>query len=164
MTPAIDALKKAGIQYKLLEYSHDSQASHSSSGGYGEEAASLLNQSTKQVFKTLVVSTDPKDNSKQLAIAIVPVSHQLDLKALAKSLKTKKTSMADTTAAQNATGYILGGISPFGQKKRLPFMLDSSALNYESIFVSGGKRGLEIELAPQALIKLCRANTANIKA
>jgi len=158
MTPAIEALKKAGIQYKLHEYPHDSQAS-----SYGEEASNLLNLPPERVFKTLVISCDAKDNSKQLVVAIVPVSHQLDLKVLAKSLKTKKTSMADATAAQNATGYILGGISPLGQKKRLPFTLDSSAANFSSIFVSGGKRGLEIELAPEDLIKLCNANTADIK-
>jgi len=158
MTPAIEALKKAGIQYKLHEYPHDAQSS-----SYGEEAANCLNQATEQVFKTLVISCDPKDNSKLLAIAIVPVSHQLDLKALAKSLKSKKISMADVTAAQNATGYILGGISPLGQKKCLPFTLDSSAANFSSIFVSGGKRGLEIELAPEDLITMCNANTADIK-
>ena len=162
MTPAIDALKKAGIQYKLHEYPHDAQASQSSS--YGEEAAKLLNLPSERVFKTLVVSTDPKDKSKQLAIAIVPVSHQLDLKALAKSLKTKKAAMADVTAAQNATGYILGGFSPLGQKKRLPFTLDSTATDFDTIFFSGGKRGLEIELAAVDLIKMCRANLADIKA
>ncbi len=161
MTPAIEALNKAGIQYKLHEYPHDAQATKSSS--YGEEAANLLNIPTEQVFKTLVISCDANDNSKQLVIAIVPVSHQLDLKALAKSLKTKKACMADSSAAQNATGYILGGISPLGQKKCLPFTLDSSALNFSSIFVSGGKRGLEIEIAPEDLIKLCKANSADIK-
>ena len=93
MTPAIEALKKAGIQYKLHEYPHDSQATQSSS--YGEEAANLLNIPPERVFKTLVVSSDTKDNSKQLAIAIVPVSHQLDLKALAKSFKTKKAPSHD---------------------------------------------------------------------
>lgn len=159
MTPAIDALKKAGIQYKLHEYSHDAQAP-----SYGEEAANCLNVEAERVFKTLVISGDINDNSKQLAIAIVPVSHQLDLKAVAKSLKTKKTCMAEVTAAQNATGYILGGISPLGQKKRLPFTLDSSAEQYETIFVSGGKRGLEIELDPRDLSKLCSATTADIKA
>ena len=159
MTPAIEALKKAGIQYKLHEYSHDSHAS-----SYGEEAATCLNVSPQQVFKTLIVSGDATDNSKQLAVAIVPVSHQLDLKAVAKSLKTKKTNMADSTAAQNATGYILGGISPLGQKKRLPCTLDSSAENFKSIFVSGGKRGLEIEISPSDLVALCSAKTADIKA
>ncbi len=162
MTPAIEKLKNAGIEYKVYQYPHDSQTTQSSS--YGEEAANLLNLAAERVFKTLVVSSDANDNSKQLAIAIVPVSHQLDLKAVAKAFKTKKASMADATAAQNATGYILGGISPLGQKKRMPFVLDSSAENFDSIFVSGGKRGLEIELAPQDLIKLCNAKTADIRA
>jgi len=159
MTPAIDALKKAGIQYQLHEYSHDSQAA-----SYGEEAANCLNVEAGRVFKTLVVSGDTSDNSKNLAIAIVPVTHQLDLKAVAKSIKTKKAVMADTTAAQNATGYILGGISPLGQKKRLTFTMDSSAAQYQTIFVSGGKRGLEIELSPEDLINQCKVNIADIKA
>lgn len=158
MTPAIAALKRAGVQYTLHEYPHDSQAT-----SYGDEAANCLNITPNRIFKTLVISMNASDNSKQLAVAIVPVSNQLDLKAVAKSLSTKKTSMADSTAAQNTTGYILGGISPLGQKKRLPVTLDSSALNYETIFVSGGKRGLEIELSPQDLIKLCCANSADIK-
>ena len=158
MTPAIEALKKSGIQYKLHEYSHNSHAS-----SYGKEAADLLNMPEEQVFKTLVISCDPSDNSKKLAIAIVPVSHQLDLKALAKFLNTKKTNMADANAAQNATGYILGGISPLGQKKRLPYILDVSVTNYKTIFVSGGKRGLELEIAPLCLIKCCQAKLADIK-
>ncbi len=155
MTPAVDAAKKAGIQYTLHEYSHDSQAS-----SYGEEAASLLNVSPNQVFKTLLISAT---DSNQLAVAIVPVSHQLNLKSAAKALGFKKASMADPTAAENATGYILGGISPLGQKKRLPFVLDDSANEHKTIFLSAGKRGLEIELSPNDLIKLCNAKTADIK-
>jgi len=158
MTPAIDALNKASIEFKLHEYSHDSKAA-----SYGEEAAFSLNIQADRVFKTLLISQDPSDNSKALAVAIVPVSHQLDLKSVAKSLKTKKASMADSTAAQNATGYILGGISPLGQKKRLAVTLDVSALEFETIFVSGGKRGLEIELSPKDLIRMCSANTSDIK-
>ncbi len=155
MTPAVDAAKKAGIQYSLHEYSHDSAAS-----SYGEEAANLLNVSSDQVFKTLLISTA---DTKQLAVAIVPVSHQLNLKSAAKALSFKKASMADPAEAEKATGYILGGISPLGQKKRLPFVLDVSATDFETIFVSAGKRGLEIELAPSDLIKLCNAKTADIK-
>lgn len=158
MTPAIEALKKAGVTYQIHEYTHDSLAS-----SYGEEAAKCLNIPSLRVFKTLVISCDATDNSKQLAIAILPVSHQLNLKAVAKNLKTKKVSMADTNAAQNTTGYILGGISPLGQKKALATVLDSSAGDFETIFVSGGKRGLEIELAPYDLLELCNAKFAEIK-
>lgn len=159
MTPAIVALNKAGIQYKLHEYPHDPQAA-----SYGDEAAHCLKVDSERVFKTLVISGDHNDNCKQLAVAIVPVNHQLDLKAVAKSIKTKKVCMADAIAAQNATGYIVGGISPLGQKKRLPFILDSTALTFETIFVSGGKRGLEIELNANHLIKMCDAITADLKA
>ena len=155
MTPAVDAAKKAGIQYALHEYSHDSQAS-----SYGEEAASLLNISPNQIFKTLLIAAT---DSNQLAVAIVPVSNQLNLKSAAKALGFKKTSMANPAEAEKATGYILGGISPLGQKKRLPFVLDESAKRFETIYVSAGKRGLEIELAPNDLIKLCSAKTADIK-
>ena len=158
MTPAINVLTKANIPFKLHEYSHDPKAS-----SYGNEAVECLNANPDQVFKTLVISTDASDNTKQLAIAIVPVSHNLDHKGLAKSLKTKKSQMADPTAAQNTTGYILGGISPFGQKKRLPFRLDDSAQNFNTIFVSGGKRGLEIEISPTNLIQVCSACYADIK-
>ncbi|WP_299870839.1 Cys-tRNA(Pro) deacylase [uncultured Cocleimonas sp.] len=156
MTPAVDAAKKAGILYTLHEYSHDSQAS-----SYGEEAANLLDISPNQVFKTLLIAAT---DSKQLAVAIVPVSNQLNLKSAAKALSFKKASMADPTEAEKATGYILGGISPLGQKKRLPFVLDESATSYETIYVSAGKRGLEIELTPSDLIKLCNAKTVDIKA
>ncbi|GAA0419785.1 Cys-tRNA(Pro) deacylase [Cocleimonas flava] len=156
MTPAVDAAKKAGIRYTLHEYSHDSQAS-----SYGEEAATLLDISPNRVFKTLLIAAT---DSNQLAVAIVPVSNQLNLKSAAKALGFKKASMADPAEAEKATGYILGGISPLGQKKRLPFVLDESATGFETIYVSAGKRGLEIELAPGDLIKLCNAKTANIKA
>ena len=155
MTPTVDAAKKAGIQYSLHEYSHDSAAS-----SYGEEAANLLNQSPQQVFKTLVISAT---DINQLAIAIVPVSHQLNLKSVAKTLGFKKASMADPVEAEKATGYILGGISPLGQKKCLPVALDESANDFETIYVSSGKRGLEIELAPKDLITLCNAKTGDIK-
>ena len=161
MTPAIDFLNNAGVDYTLLEYVHDPHANHSTS--YGEEASNALNISPHRVFKTLLVSCDPADPSKKLAVAIVPVSHQLNLKATAKSLKTKKVCMADTTAVQNTTGYILGGISPLGQKKRLATIIDCSASDFDSIFVSGGKRGLEIEIAPQNLIDLVNAKLAEIK-
>ena len=154
MTPAVDAAKKAGIQFKIHEYLHDSAAS-----SYGEEAANLLNISPHQAFKTLVIA----DNDNKLAVAIVPVSHQLDLKSVAKVLRAKKVTMANPAEAEKATGYILGGISPLGQKKRLPIVIDKSANDFESIYVSAGRRGLEIELSPLDLIKLCSAISADIR-
>ena len=156
MTPAVRAAKKAGIVYQLHEYPHDSQTS-SHAMSYGEEASTLLGVSPDQVFKTLLVST----NTNQLAVAIIPVSHQLNLKSVAKALGAKKVSMADPHEAEKATGYVLGGISPLGQKKRLQFVVDESANNFATIYVSGGRRGLEIELGPDDLIRLCQATVIN---
>jgi len=149
MTPAVRLAKKANIQFKLYEYSHQAEAS-----SYGEEASKLLGIAPEQVFKTLLIACSA---TEQLAVAILPVSHQLNLKSVAKALGFKKVKMADPAKAENATGYVLGGISPLGQKKRLPFVIDSSANNFQTIFVSGGRRGLEIELAPTDLVQLCRA-------
>lgn len=154
MTPAIRAVKKAGIEFKVHEYSHDANAS-----SYGEEAAQLLGVDPSQVFKTLLI----ENAQGQLAVAILPVSHQLHLKAVAKVLGMKKVSMAKPAEAEKATGYVLGGISPLGQKKRLPFVVDQSALEFDTLFVSGGRRGLEIELKPSDLIRLCSAKEALIK-
>ena len=156
MTPAVAVAKKAGIRYQIHEYSHDSQAS-----SYGEETCDLLGLSPKQVFKTLVVSTGAKT---ELAVAIIPVSHQLNLKTVAKSLGVKKVAMAIPAEAEKATGYILGGISPLGQKKRLPFIVDDSVRYFDTIYVSAGRRGLEIELKPDDLIQLCNSEVASIKA
>jgi len=156
MTPAVRAIKKAGIQFQIHEYPHNSQAS-SNAVGYGEEASTLLGVSPDQVFKTLLIST----NTNQLAVAIIPVSHQLNLKSVAKALGAKKVNMADPHEAEKATGYVLGGISPLGQKKRLSFVIDESATAFKSIFVSGGRRGLEIEVAATDLIRLCQATVIN---
>lgn len=156
MTPAVRALKKVGIVFKLHEYSHDSQTS-SHAMSYGEEASTLLGVSPDQVFKTLLVET----STNQLAVAIIPVSHQLNLKSVAKALGAKKVAMADPHEAEKATGYVLGGISPLGQKKRLPFVIDESVNNFATVYVSGGRRGLEIELAPDDLIQLCQATIIN---
>ena len=155
MTPATQVAKKAGIDFKIHEYSHDSNAS-----SYGEEAAALLGIEASRVFKTLLVAS----NENKLAVAIVPVNGQLGLKAAAKALGAKKVAMANPNEAEKATGYILGGISPLGQKKRLPFIIDKSINNFETVFVSGGRRGLEIELSPADLIRLCSAKCAEIKA
>jgi Cys-tRNA(Pro)/Cys-tRNA(Cys) deacylase len=154
LTPAIKAAQKAGVSYKLHEYVHNPAAS-----SYGDEAAKELKLTSAQVFKTLVVS----NNTSQLAVAVTPVSHQLDLKLMAKALGVKKVSMAESVEAEKATGYILGGISPLGQKKRLPFVIDSSANKFETIHVSGGRRGLEIEISASDLIKICNAKVTDIK-
>lgn len=153
MTPATLVAEKAGIQFTLHEYLHDASAS-----SYGEEAAALLKIEQQRVFKTLLVARP----NKQLAVAIVPVNKQLSLKSIAKSLGVKKVVMAAPADAEKATGYVLGGISPLGQKKRLPFVIDNSINNYKTVYVSGGRRGLEIELSPTSLVKLCGAELSNI--
>ena len=155
MTPAIKAAEKAKIRFTVHEYEHDPTAK-----SYGEEAAAVLKQNPDRVFKTLVVALN--ENNAQLAVGIVPVSKQLDLKNIATTAKAKKAAMADVKAAERATGYVLGGISPLGQKKRLPTVVDASALRFGTIYVSAGRRGLEIELAPGDLIKLCNAQVADI--
>ncbi|AZZ93540.1 Cys-tRNA(Pro) deacylase [Hahella sp. KA22] len=147
MTPAINQAKKAKVTYQVHEYAHDPR-----SESYGEEAAQAMGAPAERVFKTLLVSLT--GGAQKLAVGIVPVSGKLDLKAVAKALGAKKAEMADPKEAERATGYIVGGISPLGQKKRLPTVLDDSSLNYATIFVSAGKRGLEIELAPQDLLSL----------
>ena len=155
MTPAIKAAEKAKIRFTVHEYEHDPAAK-----SYGEEAAAVLKQNPERVFKTLIVALN--GTNTQLAVGIVPVAKQLDLKNIATAAKAKKAAMADVKAAERATGYVLGGISPLGQKKRLPTVVDKSALRFETIYVSAGRRGLEIELAPADLIKLCSAQTADI--
>ncbi len=142
MTPAINSLIKANIKHKIHSYDHDPK-----SKAYGEEAAEELNVSFDRLFKTLVVSIE----SKVLAVAVVPVSKQLHLKSFAKSIKAKKVKMADKTYVERSTGYLLGGVSPIGQKKRLTTIIDESALSFDTIYVSAGKRGLQVELSPHDL-------------
>lgn len=148
MTPAVREAQQAGLEFETLEYDHDPKAA-----SYGEEAAHVLGQDPAQVFKTLVVKLD----GQRLAVGIVPVNGQLDLKAMAASQKAKKAAMAPQAEAERATGYVLGGISPLGQKRRLPTTVDASARQFEHVFVSGGKRGLELKLKPEDLITLCQA-------
>ena len=155
MTPATKAAKKAGVSFSIHQYDHDDAAA-----SYGEEAAVLLGVNPPQVFKTLLVACTA---TQKLAVALVPVSHQLNLKLVAKALAFKKVTMADPKKAEIATGYVLGGISPLGQKKRLPFVVDTSVNNFNTVFVSGGRRGLEIELAPADLVSLCDATISDIK-
>lgn len=151
-TPAITAAARAGIEHRVHAYEHD--PAH---GPYGEEAAAALGLDPARVFKTLVVAVDDA-----LTVAVVPVANQLDLKRLAAARGGKRAAMADPTAAERATGYVLGGISPLGQKTKLPVVVDASALIFDTVFVSAGRRGLEIELAPADLVSLTGATTAGI--
>ena len=151
-TPATKALDKAKVAYTTHAYEHDPK--HES---FGLEAAERLDLDPAVVFKTLVASVDGR-----LTVAIVPVERQLDLKALASAQRAKKAQMADVKQAERTTGYVAGGISPLGQKKALPTVLDSSALEHPAIHVSGGRRGLEIELAPADLVTLTGAVVAPI--
>ncbi|BCW05593.1 MULTISPECIES: Cys-tRNA(Pro) deacylase [Micrococcaceae] len=153
-TPATAALAAAGVSFVLHPYSHDPSAA-----SYGLEAAEVLGIDPKRVFKTLMVEVEGK-----LAVGIVPVSGNLDLKSVAAALGSKKAAMADPKAAERRTGYVLGGISPLGQRQPSPTVLDESALSYDTILVSGGRRGLDIEIAPGDLIRLTKAVTAPIGA
>ncbi len=151
-TPATAALAAAGVPFVLHPYAHDP-----STTSYGLEAAEVLGIDPARVFKTLMVEVEGR-----LAVAIVPVSGNLDLKSVAASLGSKKAAMADPKAAERRTGYVLGGISPLGQRQSSPTILDDSALAFGTILVSGGRRGLDIELSPSDLVNLTKAITAPI--
>ena len=153
-TPATVALARAGIAHTVHPYRHDHGALRDGLG-YGEEAAAALGVEPARVFKTLVASVDG-----ELLVAVLPVSARLDLKALAAAVSGKRAEMADQAAAQRATGYVVGGISPVGQRKRLRTVVDSSALEQDSVYVSGGRRGLDIELSPQDLVAVTGATVA----
>ena len=159
MTPAINLAKQRGLDYRLHEYTHDSNAA-----SFGLEAAEKLGVYVTQVFKTLVVLTD----TDVLAVAILPVDKTLNFKKMAKALSVnkmlacKKVQMADPKQVERSTGYVLGGVSPLGQKKRLPTVIDESAQTHSTIYVSGGRRGLEIELPPAQLATTLTARFASI--
>lgn len=154
MTPAINLLKKNKCEYKIHPYEHDPSCTN-----FGNEAVEKLNLDANRVFKTLLVELKPKE----LAVGIIPVSSNLSLKEIAKALKAKSANMADKDEAMRVTGYLLGGISPLGQKKRLRTVLDMSAMDFDTIFVSGGKRGLDIEVKPEDIVKLLKATVFDIK-
>lgn len=151
-TPATAALTKAGISFSAHAYDHDPATT-----SYGMEAATVLGLAPERVFKTLMA-----DVGGTLAVAIVPVNGSLDLKALAHALGHKKATMADPALAQRRSGYVLGGISPIGQRQHCPTVLDESALAHETIYVSGGRRGFDVGLAPADLITITKATTAPI--
>ena len=142
MTPAVIFLQQKGAQFRVLEYSHDQQVD-----SYGLEAVEKLSLEASTVFKTLVVALDNTEH----VVALVPAKNKLSMKQLAKAAKAKKAAMAQVSKVQNMTGYILGGVSPFGQKKHLKTFVDKSAMAHELIYVSGGKRGIELEIAPSLL-------------
>lgn len=153
MTPGIEAAKRAGIAYQVHQYAHDPAAD-----SYGLEAAEKLSVAPEQVFKTLVAKLD----GSTLVVAIIPVSARLNLKQLARALGGKKAVMAEPGDVERSTGYVLGGVSPLGQKKALLTVLDAPAQAWETILVSAGRRGLEIELSPQDLLTLTRGSWGSI--
>jgi Cys-tRNA(Pro)/Cys-tRNA(Cys) deacylase len=152
VTPAVRALESAGVPFTLHEYEHDPAAR-----SFGLEAAVALGLDPDQVFKTLLVTADGEQ-----AVGIVPVSCSLSLKAMGAALGRKRVEMCDPAVAQRVTGYVLGGISPFGQKKRLATVIDETCELYDTIYVSGGRRGLDVGVAPGDLVRLLDATAADI--
>ncbi|MFA5529253.1 MAG: Cys-tRNA(Pro) deacylase [Thiohalomonadaceae bacterium] len=155
MTPAIDAAKNAGVAHTVHAYEHDP-----SCAAYGTEAAEKMGVAATRVFKTLVVQLD----GKVFAVGIIPVAAQLSMKLMAKAAGAKKATMADKQDVERITGYVLGGVSPLGQKRRLKSFIDASARPFPTVYVSAGRRGLEIELAPDDLAHLTGAAFAELAA
>ncbi|MFE9421796.1 Cys-tRNA(Pro) deacylase [Kitasatospora sp. NPDC006697] len=151
-TPATVALEKAGVAFTVHAYQHDPAAP-----SYGGEAAEALGVAPERVFKTLVAEVDGV-----LTVGVVPVAGQLDLKALACAVGGKRAAMADPAAAERSSGYVRGGISPLGQRKALRTVVDEGALAFDTVYVSAGRRGLEVELAPADLVRLTGAVSAPI--
>lgn len=152
MTPATKLLKANKIDFSIHEYEHDANVK-----SFGLEAAEKLNLRVEEVFKTLLVTDE-----KNYFVAILPVHHQLNLKKVAQAVGAKKLKMSDPKDAERLTGYLVGGISPVGQKKRLKTVIDQSAVQLEKLYVSGGKRGLDIGLKPQDLAKVLSATFADV--
>ncbi|MCG7200394.1 Cys-tRNA(Pro) deacylase [Marinobacter pelagius] len=149
MTPGINVARKARVPHRIHEYDHDP-----ASESYGTEAAEKTGADPARVFKTLVASVD----NRELVVGVLPVTAMLSMKLIARAAGGKKATMADKQAVQRATGYVLGGVSPLGQKRRLTTFIDQSARNFDTIYVSAGRRGLEIELAPEDLARLTGAD------
>lgn len=155
MTPAIQILKKANIQFEIHEYHHDSNRTD-----YGIEAASKLNLDPNRVIKTLIVELNPSG----FIVAMIPISEQLSMRKLARAAGAKHATMAPLDRTKSLTGYLPGGISPLGQKRKLAGFLDQAAASSSSVFISGGKRGIEIELSPHDLIDLTEAYQTDLTA
>jgi len=153
-TPATALVARQKVTHRVHEYAHDPRAE-----SYGAEAAEALGIAAERVFKTLVADVDGA-----LTVAVVPVTGALDLKALAAAVGGKKAAMADPALAEKTTGYVRGGISPLGQRKRLPTVVDESATGFDTVYFSAGRRGLELELAPADLVALAGAVVAAIAA
>jgi len=153
MTPAIRMVKKAGIPFETRAYPHDPRTE-----SYGAEAATLLGVPPDWVFKTLIVQLD----NRELIVTMLPVHRSLDLKAVAAAGGAKRAEMADVTEAERITGYVAGGISPLGQRKKLRTLIDEHVLRLDRVFFSAGRRGLELVLHPSDLIQLCTATVASI--
>lgn len=151
-TPATVALTRAGVPFQVRAYEHDPAAA-----SFGLEAAEALGVEPARVLKTLLADVDGR-----LVVGIVPVDGSLDLKALAAAVDGKKAAMAEAAVAERTTGYVVGGISPLGQRKALPTVLDESAVTHDTVLVSGGRRGLDVELAPADLVRLTAATVAPI--
>ena len=163
-TPATVLLQKSGVEFRVHEFEHDPNERN-----YGTAAAAALGANPDQVFKTLLAQVDGQALVEgvppaAIAVGIVPVSGQLSLKELAAAVHAKRAEMCDPALAQRVTGYVVGGISPFGQRKLLPTAIDETCLLYDTVFVSGGKRGLDIEIAPADLIAVLHAVVAPIGA
>ncbi|MBA3606886.1 MAG: Cys-tRNA(Pro) deacylase [Acidimicrobiia bacterium] len=159
MTPAVRALEAAGVAFSVHEYEHD--------GGerdYGVEAVRRLGLDPDQVFKTLLVTGHGAASTAVVAVAVVPVSTKLALKAAGAALGVKRVELCDPAVAERVTGYVLGGISPFGQRRALPTVIDETCHLYDVVYVSGGRRGLDVGVAPSDLIRLLHATTAALTA
>lgn len=153
-TPATDVLVKAGVRHTLHPYEHDPRSTN-----YGDEAAAALGVDRRRIFKTLIVTVDSR-----LVCGVVPVADKLNLKSVAAAAGGKKAEMADPARAQRATGYVVGGISPLGHKTRIPVVIDLSVAEFDTVFVSAGKRGMQVELSPDDLVSLTEATVAEIAA
>lgn len=156
-TPATVALSAAGIEYALHPYDHEPAPATSGAESYGSRAAAALGVEEHRIFKTLIAEANHR-----LVVAVVPVAGQLDLKLLARALSAKRATMADPRAAERSSGYVRGGISPIGQRTALDTVIDTSAGDFATVYVSAGRRGLQVELAPADLVTLTSATLAPI--